>query len=82
MNIEEYKKLKGFQTWEVFDEAYRWKYGNVCRDGKWLILQKERYEKHGVVPWFVGDYMRFVGREVATIPDDRQLSFSFGDDQC
>lgn len=82
MNVYEYAKAKSLTIFEVFDEAYRWKFGNVCRDGS-LVKQCERYQKHGILPWFVGDYMRSIHKQVATIPNDGQLSFSFGeDDQC
>jgi hypothetical protein len=68
MNIREYAASKDITIFEVFDEAYRWKFGNVCRDGS-LVKQAARYERFGVVPWFVGDYMRSLHRQVATIPD-------------
>lgn len=82
MNVHEYAKSQKLQVFEVFQLAYRWKFGKDCQDGS-LVKQSDRYLKHGILPWFVGDYMRSLHRKMATIPNDGQLSFSFmGDDQC
>lgn len=79
MNVHEYAKSQNLQVFEVFQLAYRWKYGKDCEDGS-LVKQSDRYRLHGVLPWFVGDYMRFIHKQLVTMPKMQQLSLPLGDD--